>query len=217
MAPHHYLKAAQQHWRDYKCRLYPPRRHRETRFRYNIQQGLPDVIHIKTSIQLNVSFLEQMLAAAVWHHAPPSVREATTQPPVHPQTRQTYHHRTSFTSRTHRSAASSCASIPEEPDEDFMDSNTLHTPTDAFRGGAHARYEDQTGSDSTKLLTRPSDTYQTKFQVMEQTIKRPQKALGSSEKIVSDRLTSTKQQLFWIDKQSRCKAIVGLAPITSSS
>lgn len=79
------------------------------------------------------------------------------------------------------------------------------------------RQEDQTGSDSTKLSTRPSDTYQTNFQLLEQTIKRPQKALGSSEKIASDRLTSTKQQLFWIDKQSRCKAIVGLAPITSIS
>ena len=60
LAPRHYLEAAQQHWREYKSRLYPPR------YRDNIQ-GLPDVIHVTTSIQSNVSFLEQMLSASVWH------------------------------------------------------------------------------------------------------------------------------------------------------
>jgi hypothetical protein len=64
LSPNHYIDQAQQHWRTYKSRLYPPS-HREARFRDNLP-GLPDVIHIQTEIQSNVSFLEQMANANVW-------------------------------------------------------------------------------------------------------------------------------------------------------
>ena len=75
VVPRHYLEEANKHWRQYRLRLSPPR-HREARYRDSVS-GLPDVIHITTSIQSNISFLEEMASASVWSQVPPTDRDVS--------------------------------------------------------------------------------------------------------------------------------------------
>ena len=64
LAPSNFVVHAKEHLRQYRMRLSPPSR-REARFRDKVPD-LPDIIHIKTAIHSNVSFLEELLEADVW-------------------------------------------------------------------------------------------------------------------------------------------------------
>lgn len=209
VAPRHYLEIARTQWQSYRTRLFPPR-HRETRFRDNLQ-GLPDVIHITTSIQSNVAFLEQMSAVEVWTHAPPSVREAplpnhentaiprassAPRPQKKPRRRSSAGAATTFRS----SVASSCESIPEEPESDSSDDESSRSlnRSDEEVTPAYAA-TDERSTDSTQSSTRASDKYQTKFQELEKILRSQQKALDSSGKLTTDRLSQIERQLFRIE------------------
>ena len=75
LCPHNFLTQAQEEWRCYRSRLYPPS-HREARY-YESVAGLPDLRNIRIEIATNVSLLEKLSAADVWKQAPNSVREPT--------------------------------------------------------------------------------------------------------------------------------------------
>jgi hypothetical protein len=76
LTPRHYQKTALKEWHAYRNRLYPSS-HREARFRDAISD-LPDEIHITLEVQSNLSFLDQMSAAAIWSKAPHNVRGSPT-------------------------------------------------------------------------------------------------------------------------------------------
>jgi hypothetical protein len=139
-----------------------------------------------------------------------AVREATHEPNRGPvprdhtaQTKSTPNPQSRPDSPTHRSAASSCASIPEESEESSMDENTrMQTLSVAPAGEACEALSsaDHSSNDSTQLSTRASDVYQTKFHALEQIIQREQKELDFSGKITSDRLTTIEKQLSRLDE-----------------
>jgi hypothetical protein len=82
VVPKYYMEMAQTQWRQYRLRLFPLRQ-QEVRYRDTVL-GLPDVIHITTSIQSNADCrLQTMSAAEVWSQAPSSVRES---PPLRAST-----------------------------------------------------------------------------------------------------------------------------------
>ena len=110
-----------------------------------------------------------MSAAAVWRQAPPSVREAAHEPNRGPisrahtaKTKSTQNPRSRPASNTHRFTSSSCASIPEESEEDSMDGNTLQTLSDAPAGGVYKLLSstDHSSTDTTQALmySKPSFT-----------------------------------------------------------
>ena len=68
LVPAHYFEQAKEELRLYKMRISPPC-HREARFR-DCVLDLPDEIHIKTGADLNVSFMDNLLAADVWQKSP---------------------------------------------------------------------------------------------------------------------------------------------------
>ena len=64
LVPDHYADHAKEELRQYRARLSPPS-HREARFRDSVPD-LPDVIHIQTAIESNVSFLDTLFSADEW-------------------------------------------------------------------------------------------------------------------------------------------------------
>lgn len=73
------LSVTQNALRSYKLRL-NPLGHCEARFRDSLP-GLPDVIHIDSSTQQTLNFLEGLSSADIWQSAPASVRQPTAEPP----------------------------------------------------------------------------------------------------------------------------------------
>ncbi len=198
VVPRHFIDEATHHWRQYRLRLFPPR-HREARYRDSVS-GLPDVIHITTSIQSNISFLEEIANTSVWTQIPPTVADATADEQKHAQSAGLPFRSTRSRSQASRSTTSD--NTPRTSDvEDSSTSPNVPLPVSYARATASAvTFDEDRSTDSTQSLTRGSaNHYQARFHEIEAIMKRQQKALDSSGKVTSERISTIERQLYRFD------------------
>ncbi len=211
LVPSHYFAYAQNQWRDYKARLYPPT-HREARYRDNLP-GLPDVIHIQAEIESNVTFLEKLSAATEWQQAPSFTRHMPTQ--------QTAHN----VSQSQQSSTILSVAPTEWPNlSETSTPRRQHTHNSLLmrlnnrseedvpsvgEAGTSLGTEEDRSTASTRSLTHVSRTsIDTRFHELENTMKQQQKALEVSGKQTTATLSSIASHITRIDDLDKKLAAV---------
>jgi hypothetical protein len=195
LTPSHYWDQAHIHWRNYKTRLYPPS-HREARFRDNLP-GLPDVIHIQTEIQSNVSFLEQMSTTNVWAQIPVTLQNDQYTSGGNQRSNINQHNQGRpawpTPSETLESQRSTSASRYSE--------NRDTTEPRSHDGQTTLGTEEDRSTTSTQALTQTSrNTMTIRFQALESMLKSQQKAMDAAGRKTSDRLSTLERQFGRLDE-----------------
>ena len=198
VVPSHYFHQAQQQWRMYKSRLYPPS-HRETRFRDTIP-GLPDVIMIQKEIKSNVSFLEQMAIGESWRDKPESIRnEQVVCNKVHSSNQQ--RNKLPDTSQTTSRQASISSSWPT-PEESsghrtWKGSSAKHSRNEPTSVGSNTSLasEDDRSTEMTRTSTIASrNTMNKTFKEINSIIQNQQDVIEVSSRQTDDRLSILERQ-----------------------
>ncbi len=184
----------------YKSRLYPPNK-REARYRDNLP-GLPDVIHIQSEIEANVSFLDKLSSAAEWNQ--PTLELGITSPPITEGRRRawaTNHARA-------RSDNSSDWPTPVEASQlNVHDRNQTAFANKRYAsedlnsmGGTSIGTDEGKSTGSTYSLTHASKySADARFSELEKSMQKKLDALDASGKKSSQRLLSIEQQFSRID------------------
>ena len=204
VTPSHYFQRAQYHWQQYKSRLFPPN-HREARFRDNLP-GLPDVIVIRTEIQANVQFLEQMSMAPTWYQE----TERQTRPNSTSLSTNYNNHTTQTASQNshneHLQSTNQAWSTPSEASNKHRDQSLgtenqrnnreQNNPYLGSEASSTTSIEEKRSTTSTRSMTMASRMNNTdsRFHELEQLIKRQQQDSKTSGKISSDRLNHLERQ-----------------------
>ncbi|KAI2492121.1 hypothetical protein MHU86_22425 [Fragilaria crotonensis] len=200
LSPTNFSEYAKEQLRQYRLRLSPPSR-REARFRDNVPD-LPDIIHIKTAIHSNVSFMEDLLKSDAWnpphgsksHAVNSGIRtNATSKPnaPTYPQARNAWAMPPKLSAQQSQKTS---GTLPSGGD----DSVTLGS------GGENSIGTAERSTASTQSTTLASESpYHARLRELENVTKTKLKVLEETSRDSANKLQSLEKQLGRLDNMDK--------------
>jgi hypothetical protein len=210
LAPSYFVDQARAHLQEYRLRISPPSR-REARYR-NYLQDLPDIIHIKTAISPNVSFMEKLMDGDIWQQPMSSTTRKDQDIPGTTNPKEVWE----STSKVMSEQAQPRNAWFPQPTE------ALDQPTLRGRQGKEqslskpqqdakkklVELEEQSTA-STHSITQASELqYQTRMQELEMVTKNKLQALAATSRESAERLKKLENQFSRLDQMDKTMAAV---------